>query len=182
MKILENRLTEKRYNHSIGAMKSAKELAEIHGENAEEARIAGLIHDIAKELTKEEIEEALKKYNIKPDHIEENQLGLLHSKLGAEFAKNELGLSEKVQNAIKYHTTGNIRMTKFDKIIYLADKIEENRNYDGVEGFRILAKHNIDEAMLSFLDYTIQKSIGKQRLIHPDTVDLRNELILKRGN
>ena len=56
------------------------------------------------------------------------------------------------------------------------------KNYDGVEGFRILAKHNIDEAMLSFLDYTIQKSIGKQRLIHPDTVDLRNELILKRGN
>lgn len=182
IKILKSNLSEERYSHSVGTSKMAKELALIYGENEEEAEIAGLVHDIQKELTKEEIKEALKKYNIEPDIIEKNNPGLLHAKLGAMFARNELGLNEKIQNAIKYHTTGKINMNTFDKIIYIADKIEENRNYEGVEEFRNLAKKNIDQAMLKFLDYTIKKSISKERLLHPDTIDLRNELILERGN
>lgn len=174
---LSKRLSEKRYTHSLGTMKSAKELAAIHGENIEEAELAGLIHDIAKELTKEEIETYLKKYNIKPDEIEQIQMGLLHAKLGAVIAREEFHLSEQIQKAIEYHTTGNKKMDKFAKIIYLADKIEENRNYEDVEEFRALAKQDLDKAMLAFLDYTIVKTIKKGHLIHPDTVEVRNELI-----
>lgn len=178
---LQNILTEKRYIHSLGVMKSAKELAKIYGEDEELAEFAGLIHDIAKELSKEEIESILEKYNIKPDKIEENQVSLLHAKFGAMIAKTEFNANEKVQNAIKYHTTGNIKMDKFAKIIYLADKIEENRTYEEVETLRKLAKEDLDKAILFVLDFTIQKSIRKQTLIHPDTIELRNELILKNN-
>lgn len=176
---LQKRLTQKRYIHSLGVMKSAKELAKNYGEDEEQAEFAGLVHDIAKELPKDEIQKMLEKYKIKPDIVEQNQMSLLHAKLGAIIAKTEFGASEEVQNAIKYHTTGNIKMDKFAKIIYLADKIEENRTYDEVETLRKHAKENLDKAILYVLDFTIQKSIKKQTLIHPDTIELRNELILK---
>lgn len=174
---LKTRLSDKRYNHSIGVMKAAKELAKLYGENEQEAEFAGLIHDIAKEMTEEEILEYLKNHDIEIDEVEKNQMRLLHSKLGASIAKEEFQASKKIQNAIAYHTTGNIEMDKFAKIIYLADKIEENREYEGVEELRKLAKEDLNEAILVVIESTLQKSIRTKRLIHPDTVDLRNYLL-----
>lgn len=176
---LKKNLTEKRYKHSLGAMKAAKELAKTYGENENQAEFAGLIHDIAKELSKDEIELALKKYEIIPDEIEKEQISLLHSKLGAAIAKEKFNVSEKIQKAIEYHTTGNKNMDTFAKIIYLADKIEETRDYSEVESLRELAKKDLDKAILFVLDFTIQKSVRKGRLIHPATTDLRNYLLIK---
>ncbi len=178
-KYLKENLTQKRYKHSLGAMKAAKELGRAYGENEEEVEFAGLVHDIAKELSKEEIELALKKYKIIPDEIEKEQVSLLHSKLGAAIAKELFNISEKTQKAIEYHTTGNKDMDTFAKIIYLADKIEENRDYPEVEELRELTKKDLDKAILFVLDFTIQKSVKKGRLIHPDTIELRNKLIIK---
>lgn len=163
-------------------MKAAKELAKLYGENEEEAEFIGLIHDIAKEMRKEEIEEYIKKYNIKIDEIEQKQMGLLHAKIGASIAKERFGASEKMQNAIKYHTTGNVNMDMFAKIIYVADKIEENRDYEGVEERRELAKHDLEKVILDVLEHTIQKSIKKGTLIHPDSIDIRNYLLIKINN
>lgn len=176
---LKTRLSDKRYNHSIGVMKAAKELAKLYGENEQEAEFAGLIHDIAKEMTEEEILEYLKNHDIEIDEVEKNQMRLLHSKLGASIAKEEFQASKKIQNAIAYHTTGNIEMDKFAKIIYLADKIEENRTYDEVEELRKIAKEDLDKAVLLVLNFTIEKSIKKEHLIHPDTIYLRNLLLSK---
>lgn len=177
-KYLKENLTEKRYNHSLGAMKAAKKLAKAYGEDENEAEFAGLIHDIAKELSKDEIEIALKKYEITPDEIEKEQISLLHSKLGSAIAKEKFNVNKRIQEAIEYHTTGNKNMDTFAKIIYLADKIEENRDYPEVEDLRKLAKEDLDRAILFILDSTIQKSVKKGRLIHPDTTDLRNYLLI----
>ena len=172
-------LSEKRYNHSLGVMKCAKELARIYGENEEDAEFTGLIHDIAKEVPKEQIEEYIGSGKIKIDEIEKRQMGLLHAKLGAIVAREKFGADEEVQNAIKYHTTGNKDMDDFAKIIYLADKIEENRTYSGVEELRESAKCDLDKAMLFVLDFNIQKAITKGTLIHPATVETRNMLLMK---
>lgn len=175
---LKENLTEKRYNHSLGAMKAAKELARVYGEDENEAEFAGLVHDIAKELSKDEIELALRKYEITPDEIEKEQISLLHSKLGSAIAKELFNVNERIQKAIEYHTTGNKNMDTFAKIVYLADKIEETRDYPEVEELRKIAKEDLDRAILFVLDFTIQKSVKKGRLIHPDTVDLRNYLLI----
>ncbi len=158
-------------------MKAAVSLAKIYEENEKEAEFAGLIHDVAKELTKEQIEEYIKKYNIDVDEIEKQNAGLLHAKIGAKIAEDEFGANSKIQKAIKYHTVGNIEMNTFDKIIYIADKIEENRTYEEVEDLRNIAKEDLDKAILFVLDFTIQKAIKKGILIHPDGVDLRNYLL-----
>lgn len=155
----------------------ARELALVYGEDEEEAAFAGLIHDIAKEMTKEEIEEYVRVHNIEMDEIEKENIGLMHAKIGASIAKERYGASEKVQNAIKYHTTGNVNMDTFAKIIYVADKVEENRTYPGVEELRKLAKEDLDKTILVLIDFVIEKSNRLGRTTHPATVELRKMLI-----
>ena len=159
-------------------MKCAVELAKIYGENEEEAEFAGLIHDIAKEMPKDEIKEYVKSHNIEVDEVEEKRVGLLHAKIGANIAKEEYGASEKIVNAIKYHTTGNVDMDMFAKIIFVADKIEENRHYDGVEERRVIAKENLDKVIIAVLDDATKGSIEEGKLIHPESINVRNKLLL----
>lgn len=96
---------------------------------------------------------------------------------GASIAKKRYDASRKVQNAILYHTTGNVKMDTFAKIIYVADKIEENRDYEGVEELRKIAEKDLDKAILIMIDYVIEKSIKKGRAMHPDTIELKNYLL-----
>ena len=155
----------------------ARHLAKIYGENEDEAAFAGLIHDIAKEMSHEEIEQYVKMHNIQMDEIEKRNLGLLHAKIGASIAEGRYKADIKIQNAILYHTTGNVNMDTFAKIIYVADKVEENRTYEGVEELRKLAEEDLDKTILTLIDFVLQKSITMKRLIHPDTIDLRNKLL-----
>lgn len=96
---------------------------------------------------------------------------------GAFIAKERYNASEEIQNAILYHTTGNKKMNKFAKIIYVADKVEENREYEVVKELRKLAKKDLDKTILIIIDFVLEKSIKKGRLIHPDTIDLRNKIL-----
>ncbi len=125
------------------------------------------------------MEEYIEKYNINIDEIEKKQLGLLHAKLGAYVAKEKYNANEEIQQAIAYHTTGNKNMDTFAKIIYVADKIEENRTYEGVVELRKMAMEDLDSAILFIVDFVIQKSIKNKGLIHPNTVELRNSLLAK---
>lgn len=161
-------------------MKAAVKLARIYKEDEKEAEFAGLIHDIAKEMSKEEIEGYLKEQLIIIDEIERNQRGLIHAKLGASIAKERFGVNTKIENAIKYHTTGNVKMNTFAKIIYVADKMEETRTYEEAETVRRLAEKDLDEAILFILDFTTAKSIKAGKLIHPDSINLRNQLLIAK--
>ncbi len=159
----------------------AIELAEVYGEDKEKAAFAGLIHDIAKEISKEEGEIYAKKHNIEVDEIEKFQWGLMHAKLGASIAKERYNVDQDIQKAITYHTTGHKDMDRFSKIIYLADKIEENRNYEGVIELREIAKTDLDMAILTTIDFVLNKSIKMNRLIHPNTIDLRNQILKEKS-
>ena len=175
---LKKTLSEKRYMHSVGTMKMAKILANKYNINENIAMLTGLAHDMGKEIPLEKAEEYIKENKINIDEIEKQNPSLLHAKIGACMSK-KYGFTEQMQNAIKYHTTGNPEMDDLAKIIYVADKTEENRKYDEVEEIRKLAIKNIDEALLTILDHDIQKNIKKKVLIHPDGILLRNKLLLK---
>lgn len=92
---LKNELSEKRYLHSIGTMKEAKKLAEFYGLDEEKAEMAGLIHDIAKEMPDEEKIEYTKQHNIEVDEIERKNIGLLHAKIAANIAKEKYNFDKK---------------------------------------------------------------------------------------
>ena len=183
---VKKELSEKRYKHSVGVMEKAEELAKIYGADVNNAKLVGLAHDIGKELSREEKLQYAKENNIEIDEIEKINVGLLHGKIGADICKKRYGFTEDMQAAIKYHTTGSGKkeMTLLEKIIFLADKIEENRRYKDenkmaeLEELRELAKKNLDLATIKAIDNSLIYTIQKGELIHPDSVLTRNGLIL----
>lgn len=176
---LKEILSEKRYMHSLGTMKMAQILSKKYDVDEEKAALVGLVHDIAKEFTKEKSLNYITKNKIQLDKIEEKNYSLWHAKIGAIFAKEKYQFTNDMQEAIRYHTTGHPNMDKLAKIIYVADKTEETRSYSEVEQVRKLALQNLDEAIIFILNYDIQRNIDKNRLIHPNSILIRNELMFK---
>ena len=186
-KDLKDILSEKRYNHSIGVMKKAEELAKIHDENINKAKLVGLAHDIGKELSENEMIQYIKENNIEVDEIEKINIGLLHAKIGADICSKKYGFSIDMQNAIKYHTVGNLNMDLLSKIIFVADKIEDGRNYKDEDKSkdlklaREIVITNIDKALLFEIDCSIKYTIQKGKLIHPDSILIRNKLLINKN-
>lgn len=180
---IKEKLSEKRYNHSVGVMKKAEELAKIYNVDVNKAKLVGLSHDIGKELSKEEKLQYAKDNNIEIDDIEKVNVGLLHGKIGADICKKRYGFTKDMQDAIKYHTTGNRDMDLLSKILFVADKIEDGRSYKNeqkmqdLERMREIAKENIDEAVLYSIDASLVFTIQKRELIHPDSIATRNAIL-----
>lgn len=174
-------LSEYRFTHSVGVAKKAVELAKIYGVDEEIAKKIGIAHDVAKEMTDEEMLKYAISNNIETDEIESAKPSLLHGKIGADIALKKYGFTKDMANAIKWHTTGKENMSMLEKIIYVADKIEENRKgtrFD-IEKSRELSKQNIDEASLFLMNESISYNIKKDAIIHPKTIEARNDLLLK---
>ena len=181
---IKSTLSEKRYNHSVGVMKKAEELAKIHGADINKAKLTGLAHDIAKELSEEDKLKYAKQNNIEVDEVEKINVGLLHGKIGADICKKRYGFTDEMQDAIKYHTTGNENMDLLAKIIFVADKIEDGRKYKDnekknqeLQEVRQIAKENLDEAVLREINSSLVYTIQKGNLIHLDSIRTRNKII-----
>ena len=177
---LKQILSAQRYSHSIGVMEMAVELAKLHNVDIESARIAGLLHDNAKEMSKEEMLEYVEKNNIKISEFERNNLHLLHGKIGADIAKKKYGVNEQIQKAIEYHTTTNPNMDKLAKIIYISDKIELTRSSDSfdINEEREMAKQDLDKALLLIINNTAKYLIENDKLIALESIETRNKIIM----
>lgn len=181
-KDLKEILSERRYIHSLGVMEMAGKLAKIHNEDIETTKIAGLLHDIAKEMPKEEMLKYVKENNIETNKIERINTAILHGKIGADIARKRYGVSKQIQDAIKYHTTTSPEMDTLAKIVYVADKTEMNRkseDYD-IEYERKLAKKDLDAVIIYIIDANIKSLIDKNKLIEEESVKTRNRLMIKK--
>ena len=176
-------LSEYRFTHSLGVAKKAIELAKIYGVQEEIANKVGIAHDIAKEMTDEEMIEYAKVNNIRIDEIETVKPSLLHGKIGADIAAKKFGFTQDMINAIKWHTTGRENMSMLEKIIYVADKTEENRKGTrfNLEKSRELSTQNIDETLIFLMNEFITYNVKNEWLIHPETIKARNDLLLNEG-
>lgn len=169
----------KRYIHSIGVMETAMKLAKYYKVNEEQAKIAGLLHDCGKYENTDQILKDAYKFCIILDDVMEYSKGLVHGPLGGYLAKIHYGVDDnEILEAISFHTTGRKNMTLLDKIIYLADYIEPGRNFNGVDEVRTLAYKNLNKALIKSMDNTIKHVINKKYLLHKNTIDARNSLII----
>jgi len=159
-------------------MKMCEKLAIHYGTDVEKARLVGLAHDIAKEYSKNEIIDYINKHNIDLDEVELNNLALVHGKLGAHLCKKLYSFDDKMCDAIFYHTTGKENMSLLTKLLFIADLIEENRTFSDVEYVRKLAFENLDEAIIYVLNLQIKKCIDKGVLLHINTINARNYLLM----
>nr|WP_317331273.1 bis(5'-nucleosyl)-tetraphosphatase (symmetrical) YqeK [uncultured Romboutsia sp.] len=176
---IKEMLPERRYKHSLNVANCAVKLSEIYGCDKEKAYIAGIAHDCAKYLSKEEVKYYVDKYEISLDELEKDNLALSHSLIGSYIAKYEFGINdEDIISAIKYHTTGKEDMNLIEKIIYIADLIEEGRDFPGVGVLRDLVYNKeLDKALLISFNNTIKFVIDNDQSIHNRTVNARNYLI-----
>lgn len=180
-RIIESMITKKRYKHTIGVVETSKKLAKKYGEDPKKAKIAALLHDCAKCFNNDDFEAYIDRYDIELDDVEKSEYELIHGKIGKYIAKERFGIYDQdILNSIEYHTTGRVDMSILEKIVYIADFIEPEREYDGVEDLRKLAFEDLDKALLKAFDNTIKYVISIRKMIHPRTIEARNHL-LKNG-
>lgn len=180
---LQSRLSEDRFLHSLGAQKKALELAQQFGLSApdrERVSIASLLHDCAKLLSPSELIEQCRSHHIAFTTDEQSSPQTLHPFVGAEMVRRELGIEdEDLLNAIRYHTTGRASMSDVEKVVFIADKIEENtRNplYTQKIASRLTGsdQDTLNQVVLYIMDSTITFLIEKRQIIHPRTLEARN--------
>jgi len=180
--LLEKSLKPSRYEHSLGVAETAVFLAHRFAEDEDKARVAGLLHDCAREFPNEDLIHEAEKRLIVVEPVERRMPLLLHAYVGARLAVEKYGVNDRaVEQAIWRHTVGAEQMTPLDKIIWFADMIEPNRDYPGVEELRNLGRTaSLDDMVLAGLTKSIAFVLQKGGLIHPHTVIARNEILLKR--
>ena len=179
--LIRSKLNADRFNHSLNVADSAKELALIYGADADKAYTAGLLHDVMKNASEEEQLGVLSEAGIELMPVERENKKLWHAIAGAAYVKFVMGIDDRdIIRAVRYHTTGRSGMSLLERIVYLADYISADRNYNGVEDMRRLCKSDSDEAILYALTFGIPDLVSKGRVIHPDSIDLYNEVIIKK--
>ena len=161
---------QKRVRHIRGTEEEAVRLAKRWGANEDYARRAGILHDCTKYLSGEEHIAICEKYGVPLDELERKAVKLLHSKTGACMARHVFGEPEVVYEAIFWHTTAKENMTTLEKILYVADYMEPNRSFDGVERLRQLAYSDLDKALLLGVETTIQEMKDRNLPVHRSTL------------
>lgn len=180
---LASRLKPSRYEHSLGVADTAAALAERFGVDEGRARIAGLLHDCAREYPNEAMIAEAERRGITVGPIERAMPLLLHAYIGAQRVREIYGVDDAaISQAIYRHTVGGSGMTDLDKIIWFADMIEPGRDYPGVKRLRRLAHEaSLDDMVLAGLSDSIVFVVERGRLVHPDTVIARNEILLRHA-
>jgi len=171
---LKGLMDEKRFIHSLGVRDMAVKLAKIHGADEKKAEIAGLLHDNAKRMDNQvkRCEELMAEV----DEIEIKNPVLLHAKLGAETAKCIFGICDKeIVEAIKWHTIGKKGMSLLEKIVFVADLVEENRTFPDAKPLRELALVDLDRALHECVKSTIEINKKRGVDIHPNAYLILDE-------
>lgn len=185
---LTSHISGKRLKHSYAVEEEAKNLGQlflISGNDLNRLRIAAILHDITKEIKTEGQIALCEKHGL---NVSEDDLAspkVFHSLTGAYEAKLLYPdiIDEEIFDAIKYHTTGRVGMTLFDKLIYLADYIEKTRDFPDCVALREYFygkpadERHLNETLLISFDMTIKNLIEESKCIHHATVMARNAII-----
>ncbi len=160
-----------RFEHTVGVMYTAAALAMCYGADMEKAYLAGLLHDCAKHYSGEKKLDLCKKYGLLISDAERDNPGLLHAKLGSYLAEHKYDIHDsEILDSITWHTTGRPEMTLLDKIVYIADYIEPNRDQaPNLPHFRQLAFEDIDECLYQILEASLAYLKTRNEVIDPMT-------------
>ena len=176
--ILVKPLSSRRWEHcrSVGAY--GYDLAIRWGADPMKAYLAGIFHDIARELPGEQLLALTAEYGGAISEQERRHPILLHGFVSAVIAQENYGIAdEEILSAMAKHTLGAVEMSLLDKIIFIADEIEPLRQYDGVEELRRLAFCNLDQALIGGIEQSIQYLRGRGLEPHATTLALRENLL-----
>ncbi len=169
---------DKRYEHTLNVKKMAVKLAKLHGADPDQAALAALLHDCAKERPKEELLQIIRDNAIIAENAENRPTPVWHGICAAILARTQWGVTdEAVLSAVACHTTGKPGMSLLDKIIFLADMTSAERDFPGVDELRRLACRDLDLAMIEGLDQTIRFVKQGKKEVDPMSRAAYNDLV-----
>jgi predicted HD superfamily hydrolase involved in NAD metabolism len=162
------RLSDKRYAHTLRVAETIERLAKLHGLDPEGSRLAGLLHDTAREIGKEELLRVAEEDGLSVGDFERERPILLHGPVAAKLAGEDLGVKDgEILDAVRVHTTGEPGMGPLALALFVADKIEPGREQSGVEGLRDLASESLYRAARAALEDSISYNERRDRPAHP---------------
>ena len=170
IKYIHDKLTLKRYNHSLSVAITSVNLATYYNVNTNDAKIAGLLHDMAKELTIDNQIKTIKNYGYELNEYDIKTPAIIHGFLGAYMSKELFDINEDVFKAIKSHSMGEPNMSMLQKILFISDYVEPFRDkIDNIDYLRKLAYDNIDECVYQITKQTLDYLIKTKADIHINT-------------
>lgn len=170
-------LPEKRLNHCLGVEKAAIDLAQSYDVDAEKAGLAGLLHDYAKKLSDQDFLDLIDRYQLDLD-LKNWGNNIWHGLVGIYKIQEDLDLQDpEILRAIEIHTVGSSQMTDLEKVIYVADYIEHNRAFPGVEEARSLAKQSLNQAVAYETARTVEHLARQGLPIYPQTIETYNTYV-----
>ena len=179
---LKQNLSEERYLHTLGVAETAVELARMFNLSEEKAYLAGLLHDCAKGFSNEKLLQIITD-NLSIDECEMINPKTYHAPVGAFVAEKEFCVTdEEILSAIRWHTIGKVEMSDFEKVIFIADKIEnKTRPSSMINRIRpkLSLENGLDEALLECYKITINSLTDRNLKICISTIEIYNELLSK---
>ena len=183
-RIAREHMSEKRFSHSLGVESAAVRISQYClPEMVDELRVAAILHDIAKEFSFDYQLSLTKKWGTRISEVDLQTRAALHSFAGAMYLKEKHTdfISDKIIDAVFYHTVGSDEMDIFSEIIYVSDFVEEGREYESCIQmanflFSNLSEKNSREENLRHLHMTTLKIIDRTI----DILSSRNMIINER--
>jgi predicted HD superfamily hydrolase involved in NAD metabolism len=175
---IRRRMPESRYRHSLGVARTAARLARRYGASPDAARVAGVIHDVARNWSPSELLRYASERGLPVSPLERATPVLLHARVAAHIAQREYQVAEpQVLSAIEHHTLPVPGMSALEKIVYMADALEPSRSFAGRDALLSAAARSLDDGYLaclkSGLGYLLMRNIALPR----QAVQAYNELV-----
>ena len=168
--------------HCERTMQVCRDLAIRHGEDVQRVQVAALLHDVARPLAAEELLRLARGYHLPITWVDESMPFLLHGPVGALLVRRDFGITDEgILEAVSCHTVGKPNMSHLARILFIGDKTEPGKEetYPGIARIRALAADNLDRAILEFFNWEIGYLIRRHGLIHPLSIEARNELVAR---
>jgi predicted HD superfamily hydrolase involved in NAD metabolism len=174
---LADYLGAQRVRHSVNGADAAVALALKHAPAlAERAELAGLLHDNAKRLSAAQLIEQAQRFDIEVTPVERQWPPLLHGKVGAALLPERFGVEDaQVRAAVASHVTGQPNMDELGCILFVADQVADDRDFEGIAELRRVAPENLARAVLIVSRFKLAYAMQRGRLIEPVTVAVYNE-------
>lgn len=179
---LKERLSKKRFTHSVNVAQESIKLAAYRGVESNRAELAGLLHDICKEIPPKEQYEMVISGGFTVERAELEAKSLWHAIAGAVYVRDYFRISDPdVLNAIRFHTIGRAGMSPLEEVVYLADLISAERDFKGVERLRRLAYSEFDIAMKESFAFALENVVAKDVALPRSTFEGYNYYIIKNS-
>jgi predicted HD superfamily hydrolase involved in NAD metabolism len=180
------RISSKRFQHVLGVVAVAEEIAEEYRCDVFQAGLAALLHDCCKEIKDKELVQMALEFGLTVDDHQRARGHLLHGPVAAATVRRDLGITnDDVLSAIAEHTLGKVPMCPLSEVVYLADCLEESRPDEFKSPIRAAlhsgGRLNVRAALIVAMDLCIQQLLESGKPIHPLTVEVRNHYLKLGG-